>query len=151
MAEERLIGQVKWFDNNKNYCFILVKTEGDHKDKNVFVHQVNIRANGYRKLHKGEYVEFVYSANDNESTSDKHPFHATDVSGILGGQLMCDFERENENDGFHKVNGKKNFNNKRNFNNKPFDKNKYGSGYDRNNNRNNNRDNNRDNGGAAAE
>ena len=153
--EERLIGQVKWFDNTKNYGFIIVKSEGENKDKNVFVHQLNIRANGYRKLYKGEYVEFIYSENDNETTKEKHLFHAKDVSGILGGQLMCDFDRENvtdESQRYHKVNHNKKHNNKNHINHST-QKSKYGDGYNRNNNSrgNNNRGNNNRGAGAAVE
>jgi cold shock CspA family protein len=122
----RLIGQVKWFDNGKNFGFIIVRTEGEHLDKNIFVHQLNIRANGYRKLHKGEYIEFSYTENTNEATKERHPYQATDVSGILNGPLMCDFENENSNEnsneGFRKVQPKKR---------RPNNKKVYGTGYSR--------------------
>ncbi len=88
-ATERFNGSVKWFNNNLNYGFVTVITEGEHLNRDVFVHQSNIRSNGYRTLQTGEYVSFVLSPNDDEA----HPLHATDVTGISGGKLLCDYPR----------------------------------------------------------
>jgi len=90
---DKLNGQVKWFNNRKNYGFITVTSPGERSGTDVFVHQSNIRAEGYRTLSQGEYVSFVLSANDKEN-SEAHPFHATDVTGVDGGKLKCDFDRQ---------------------------------------------------------
>jgi CspA family cold shock protein len=130
-------GQVKWFNKNKNFGFITIITNGDgeFKGQDIFVHQRNINAVGYRTLSPGEYVQFNRTENDNESTKTTHPFHATQVSGIYGGKLMCEIRNDywksrnndddedgNDNDngngngGFKKVYHSKN-NNRRQFTN----------------------------------
>ena len=86
---ERLLGQVKWFNNQLNYGFVTVISEGQHNGVDVFVHQTSINPviSNYRTLTQGEYIEFVVTTND----GDKHPYHATEVTGIQRGKLMCDF------------------------------------------------------------
>lgn len=131
-SEEKSVyfGQVKWFNKNKNFGFITIIGDGEFKGQDIFVHQININAVGYRTLSPGEYVQFNRTENDNESTKTSHPFHATQVSGIYGGKLMCEIKndywksRNNDNDdhdeggnsGFKKVYHNKN-NNRRQFNN----------------------------------
>ena len=119
--DNKLLGQVKWFNNKLNYGFITVISEGDHNGVDVFVHQTSVtpQVSNYRTLTQGEYVSFVFSENENES----HPYHATNVTGINGGKLMCDFYDPNR---------------RRNNNSNQND---VGGGY-RNNNRHNNRNNN---------
>lgn len=46
-------GTVKWFNNAKGYGFI-----GREKERDLFVHQSAIQAEGYRSLHEGQKVEF---------------------------------------------------------------------------------------------
>lgn len=84
-TETRVNGCVKWFNNKRGYGFISL-LDGD---RDIFVHQANIRSEGYRTLQNGEYVSFVISKND----SQEHPEHATDVSGISGGKLLCEQPR----------------------------------------------------------
>jgi len=50
---ERFHGTVKWFNSAKGYGFI-GRDEGD----DVFVHFSAIQAEGYRRLEKGQQVEF---------------------------------------------------------------------------------------------
>jgi CspA family cold shock protein len=50
---ERIVGTVKWFNAAKGYGFI-GREDGD----DVFVHFSAIHSNGYRRLNKGEKVEF---------------------------------------------------------------------------------------------
>ena len=68
-------------------------SEGKHNGVDVFVHQTNIcpQVSNYRTLTQGEYVEFKLT----ENPTDKHPFHATDVTGINGYKLMCDYFNPN--------------------------------------------------------
>ena len=134
-SEEKSVyfGQVKWFNKNKNFGFITIIGDGEFKGQDIFVHQRNINAVGYRTLSAGEYVQFNRTENDNESTKTTHQFHATQVSGIYGGKLMCeirndywksrnnddeedDNDNNNSNSGFKKVYHNKN-NNRRQFNN----------------------------------
>lgn len=46
-------GTVKWFNNAKGYGFI-ARANGE----DVFVHQSEIQAEGYRTLNEGQQVEF---------------------------------------------------------------------------------------------
>lgn len=51
---ERVVGTVKWFNDQKGYGF-LTQAEG----KDVFVHHSAIEAEGFRTLNEGERVEFT--------------------------------------------------------------------------------------------
>jgi cold shock protein len=50
---ERIVGTVKWFNAAKGYGF-LGRDNGD----DVFVHFSSISIDGYRRLEKGQQVEF---------------------------------------------------------------------------------------------
>tara|TARA_B100000035_G_C20833807_1_gene479898 strand:+ start:361 stop:759 length:399 start_codon:yes stop_codon:yes gene_type:complete len=84
----KLTGQVKWFNSKTGYGFITALTEGEYKNKDIFVHYSNLILTNsqYKYLVQGEYVEFETVKPD----SGDHEFHAIKVSGILGGNLMCE-------------------------------------------------------------
>ncbi len=65
---DRMIGQVKWFNNQKGYGFILREDGTD-----VFVHYSAIRMEGFRTLREGDPV--TYELID----GDKGP-HAVNVA-----------------------------------------------------------------------
>jgi cold shock protein len=50
---ERIFGTVKWFNAAKGYGFI-----GREGGDDVFVHFSSIQSDGYRRLEKGQQVEF---------------------------------------------------------------------------------------------
>jgi CspA family cold shock protein len=50
---ERIVGTVKWFNAAKGYGFI-----GRDGGDDVFVHYSAIQMDGYRRLEKGQKVEF---------------------------------------------------------------------------------------------
>lgn len=50
---DRIVGTVKWFNAVKGYGFI-----GREDGEDVFVHFSSINTDGYRKLEKGQTVEF---------------------------------------------------------------------------------------------
>lgn len=50
---DRFVGTVKWFNASKGYGFI-----GQENGEDVFVHFSAIKADGYRRLEKGQKVEF---------------------------------------------------------------------------------------------
>jgi len=50
---ERMVGTVKWFNAAKGYGFI-----GRENGEDVFVHFSAIQMDGYRRLEKGQQVEF---------------------------------------------------------------------------------------------
>ncbi len=53
MSEQRVIGTVKWFNDQKGYGFVAY--EGG---KDVFVHHSAIVGEGFRSLSEGDKVEF---------------------------------------------------------------------------------------------
>jgi cold shock CspA family protein len=87
---QRILGQVKWFNNKAGYGFITVG-DCEQAGKDIFIHYSSIGEDdtNYKYLVQGEYVEFVLD----KSTSESHEFHATRVSGVKGGKLMCETRR----------------------------------------------------------
>ncbi len=92
MSSNRLTGRVKWFNSKSGFGFITV-CDGVHQYKDIFAHFTSLRGDNaqYKYLVQGEYVEFVLS----KSESEQHEFIASDVSGIMGGLLMCDTHNRN--------------------------------------------------------
>jgi CspA family cold shock protein len=90
-ASEHLLGRVKWFNNKSGYGFITV-TDGPRSGSDIFVHHsaVNVENQQYKYLVQGEYVEFEATS----SSSGKHEWQATNVSGVRGGKLMCETKRD---------------------------------------------------------
>ena len=50
---DRIVGTVKWFNAAKGYGFI-----GREGGEDVFVHYSSIQTDGFRRLEKGQQVEF---------------------------------------------------------------------------------------------
>jgi cold shock CspA family protein len=90
---ERVLGQVKWFNNKAGYGFITLSSEdADAQGKDIFVHYSSIRVTNsqYKFLTQGEYVEFSIS----NTQTGSHEFQAANVGGIKSGQLMCETRNE---------------------------------------------------------
>jgi cold shock protein len=87
---ERVLGQVKWFNNKAGYGFITMN-DGENAGKDIFVHYTSICVTNsqYKYLTQGEYVEFKLE----KSSSEKHELQANEVSGVKGGKLMCEVRR----------------------------------------------------------
>ena len=86
-------GQVKWFNSKSGYGFITIKTECNLKDNDIFVHYTNITTDTqYKYLVQGEYIEFKLLSSSNTN----HEFQAVNVTGIYGGNLMCQIRRTPE-------------------------------------------------------
>ena len=87
---DRILGQIKWFNNKAGYGFITV-SEGELEKKDIFIHYSSIRVTNsqYKYLVQGEYVEFTLI----KSANSAHEYQATDVAGIKGGSLMCETRR----------------------------------------------------------
>lgn len=54
MTEERIQGTVKWFNAAKGYGFI-----GQEDGEDIFVHFTAIQTDGFRRLERGQLVEFT--------------------------------------------------------------------------------------------
>jgi len=92
VQSERILGQVKWFNNKAGYGFITV-SDGEQAGKDIFVHYSSIKVvnSQYKYLIQGEYVEFVLT----KSAGEQHEYQASDISGIKNGLLMCETRRTN--------------------------------------------------------
>lgn len=91
--QDRIVGQVYWFDRRKGYGFIRVKGEEESSERDIFVHQSNITVsteNVFRFLVKDETVSFIVQ--DVEGGKYKHI--ASDVTSIDGGILKCEILKE---------------------------------------------------------
>mgnify|MGYP001253481469 CR=1 FL=1 len=91
-----LTGIVKWFNNRAGFGFVTV-LDGEKKGDDVFAHHsgLNVSSEQYKYLVQGEYVSFTIK----ESGNSEHPFQAGDVTGVLGGKLMCETRMENRREG----------------------------------------------------
>ena len=87
-----LTGKVKWFNNKAGFGFITV-CDGELSAKDIFVHYSSIQVNNsqYKYLVQGEYVDFTLTKPENSA----HEYHAVNVCGIKGGELMCETRRQN--------------------------------------------------------
>lgn len=76
------VARVKWFNNTKGYGFITVLDN----ETDLFVHHSEIKPHTqcWRTLMTGEYVQ-VTVGQDNQGK-----FCGLNVTGIQGGQLMCE-------------------------------------------------------------
>jgi len=72
-------GICKWFDTTKGYGFIAV----DGEDIDIFVHQSDIYADGFRSLSEGEELEFI--VNTDPKTNK---LKATEVTGPDGAYVQ---------------------------------------------------------------
>jgi len=90
-SQQRITGRVKWFNNKAGFGFVTA-VEGDLKEKDVFVHysSINVPDDQYKYLVQGEYVDFELT----ESDKSDHEFHAVNISGVRGGNLMCETRRQ---------------------------------------------------------
>jgi CspA family cold shock protein len=59
ISMQTFFGKVVWFDNLLKYGFISV----NETNQEIFVHYSDILINGYRKLKRGEIVEFSIGLN----------------------------------------------------------------------------------------
>ena len=85
------VGQVKWFNNKAGYGFITIMEE-DGTAKDIFCHYTNLLVDDsqYKYLVQGEYVQFVIAP-----ATGAHEIQATQITGINGGQLMCQTRKLN--------------------------------------------------------
>jgi len=109
-ATTALIGKVKWFNNKAGYGFITLKEGEDTRD--IFVHYSAIRVTNsqYKYLVQGEYIQFDLE----KSTDGPHEVKAVNVTGVKGGELMCETRHSvrprrpsNKDDGFTPVKSKR--------------------------------------------
>ena len=85
------LGRCKWFNGRKGFGFIT--TVGTDEPTDVFVHHsnVNVASEQYKYLVEGEYVSF----NVTETSEGEHKHQAADVTGVMGGKLMCETRTDN--------------------------------------------------------
>jgi len=94
--EKRVKGMCKWFNNKSGYGFLTI-TEGEKKDSDIFVYHSSLvvgNENQYKYLVQGEYVDFTVTNVESSKSQGKYEYHATNVTGINGGKLMCETRNE---------------------------------------------------------
>ena len=85
------LGRCKWFNGRKGFGFLT--TVGTDSPTDVFVHHTNIQVGDeqYKYLVEGEYVSFTLT----ETSEGEHKHQASDVTGVMGGKLMCETRNAN--------------------------------------------------------
>mmetsp|Transcript_2153 Transcript_2153/g.3125 ORF Transcript_2153/g.3125 Transcript_2153/m.3125 type:complete len:125 (-) Transcript_2153:214-588(-) len=89
---EKVTGSVKWFDSQKGFGFIVPDDE-DMQD--VFVHQTEIQAEGFRSLAEGEQVEFEVELDGKTGKSKAVKVSGPDGANVQGAPFDNSF-----NDGY---------------------------------------------------
>jgi len=95
LVSRRYVGQVKWFNNKAGFGFVTMRNDnGEQVD--IFTHYSTVCVTDaqYKYLVQGEYVEFDLT----ESTNTKHAYQAANITGINGGNLMCETRQLNRPD-----------------------------------------------------
>lgn len=85
----RVSGTCKWFDIRKGFGF-LAPNDGS---EDVFVHQTELKSNGFRSLGEGEEVEFTIIQDENDNNRSK----ASNVTGPDGSDLQGARRRKRKN------------------------------------------------------
>jgi CspA family cold shock protein len=58
--DNRMIGEVKWFNNDRGYGFIVDEDgEEDGNPVEYFVHYTSVQMDGYKTLKTGQKVSFI--------------------------------------------------------------------------------------------
>lgn len=80
----KYIGNCKWFNKSLGFGFITV-CDHDMVGKDIFAHHSCVKPlnSNFRTLRKGEYVHF-------DIVEGEKGLQAANITGILGGPLMCD-------------------------------------------------------------
>ena len=101
---EVITGNVKWFNNKSGFGFITALNK-ELKGQDIFVHHTSIDAQGdlYKYLVQGEYVEFNVQKVEDKS----HENQATNVKGIMSGDLMCETRHKNRSVNESRENGER--------------------------------------------
>ena len=88
---QRMTGMVKWFNNKSGFGFITVCGAGEFGGKDIFAHYSSIRVTNsqYKYLVQCEYVDFQLMKSEN----GKHEYHATDITGVSDGPILCETRR----------------------------------------------------------
>ena len=95
----KLIGKVKWFNNKSGYGFITMLSDGDLKNKDIFAHHssIDVKEDLYKYLVQGEYVELKIGKLEKVDDNNRsHEVQATEITGIMGGDLMCETRNKNK-------------------------------------------------------
>tara|TARA_B100001063_G_scaffold239266_1_gene262607 strand:- start:462 stop:833 length:372 start_codon:yes stop_codon:yes gene_type:complete len=86
-------GVVKWFNSKTGYGYVTV-LEKDLIGQDIFVHHtaIDVSSRIYKYLLQGEYVSIEVMKSD----SEKYDYQVKQVTGILGGKLMCEVRNQRQ-------------------------------------------------------
>lgn len=97
-TSKRYSGKVKWFNNKAGYGFITLNSSNpldeELNNSDIFVHHsvINVKTEQYKYLVQGEYVELSLIPAKNQ-----YKYQASNVSGVGGGNLLCESRYLNDN------------------------------------------------------
>lgn len=102
-GERTYTARVKWFNRTAGWGFAsLTKSAEEHDGDDIFVHwkSLDVGNEQYKYLVNGEYVSLKVKY----TPDGQHSYQASAVTGIDGGQLMCE-TRNQENESRRSVSG----------------------------------------------
>ena len=94
-GERMYTARVKWFNRTAGWGFAsLTKSAEEHENDDIFVHwkSLDVGNEQYKYLVNGEYIHLKI----NYTPDGQHSYQASNVTGVDGGQLMCE-TRNQEN------------------------------------------------------
>ena len=110
-TSKRYSGKVKWFNNKAGYGFITLNSsdpaDAELNNSDIFVHHsvINVKTEQYKYLVQGEYVELSLT-----SAKNQYKYQANNVSGVGGGNLLCESRYLNENNKYKSNNSQEQWN-----------------------------------------
>lgn len=90
--ENKVIGNVSWFDQRKGYGFLkVISPDSEFFEKEIFVHYSSINSdNEFKKVFPGENVSL--NVHDNGADKGEKRYNSVNVTGIYGSKLLIDNE-----------------------------------------------------------
>jgi cold shock protein len=91
--ENKVIGNVRWFDQRKGFGFLkVISPESEFFEKEIFIHYSSINCNSeFKKVFPGENVSLNVHDNGSEGEGNKR-YNSENITGVYDSPLLVDNE-----------------------------------------------------------